>query len=489
MFNVVKIISERGKLSSVKNSPIPLCLRKILSEKLSGVISVKDDSFEKKIYFKKGIVLFATTNIIQERLGEILFKSGKITRQEFWSIHKMIEKKNQKIGKLLVENGILTEKDVYQGMQLQIKSIVLSLFFLNSGEWDFEEKNPEIPEDSHFNLCLAKIIHEGAVRYLQNANLYINQHFSKSPIISILPGKVKNILPEKLINFHSSLAVFSTTANEDIPKQLGLSEKEYWEKLLPLYLLGIVDFDTIEIDEEERANIEKVTGLYSKIKEEKLNFYEVLGLKPDSSSEDIRSSYFDFAKKFHPDRITTAPDPGITEKANFVFSEINRAYDTLSDNNKKRQYDMDMIKEKNTEGTGPDKSIERASLLHRKAKTLFNQKNFWEATTLLEESIRLNPQRGAYYLLLGMSQMNVPTMIRVAEKNLSTAVNLDPWSPEPLVALGILFLNENMVKRAESFFRKAISIDPEHKVAKKRLNDILASSSKGLMKNSIFKKK
>jgi len=85
--------------------------------------------------------------------------------------------------------------------------------------------------------------------------------------------------------------------------------------------------------------------------------------------------------------------------------------------------------------------------------------------------------------------MNVPTMIRVAEKNLSTAVNLDPWSPEPLVALGILFLNENMVKRAESFFRKAISIDPEHKVAKKRLNDILASSSKGLMKNSIFKKK
>ncbi len=56
----------------------------------------------------------------------------------------MIERKNQKIGKLLVENGILSEKDVYQGIQLQITSIVLSMFFLNSGEWNFEEKNPEI---------------------------------------------------------------------------------------------------------------------------------------------------------------------------------------------------------------------------------------------------------------------------------------------------------------------------------------------------------
>ncbi len=476
-------------MSSVTESPIPECLRKILSEGLSGIISVKDHNFEKKVYFKKGSVLFATTNLIQERLGEILFKSGKISRQEFWSIHKMIESKKEKIGKLLVENGILSEKDVYNGMQLQIRSIVLSLFFLNSGEWTFEEKDPEVPDDSQFSINLAKIIYEGAVRYLQNHNLYINQYFSKSPIISEIPKEVINILPDKMIKFHSSLAIYSNTSNEQIPKQLRITEKEYWEQLLPIYLLGIVGFDTIDMNEEERENIEKVTGLYNKIKEEKLNFYEILGIKSDASSEDIRNSYFEFAKKFHPDRITTAPDPGINEKANFVFSEINRAYDILSDNDKKRQYDMDIIKGKNSEGAGPDKSIERASLLHRKAKTLFNQKNFWEATTLLEESVRLNPKRGAYYLLLGMSQMNIPTMIRAAEKNLSIAADLDPWSPEPLVALGILFLNENMVKRAENFFRKAISIDPEHKVAKKRLTDIIGSSSKGMLKNSIFKKR
>lgn len=427
--------------------------------------------------------------MIQERLGEILFKSGSLTRQEFWNIHKMIEGKNQKIGKLLVENKILTEKEVFQGILLQIKSIVLSLFFVTSGKWGFEEKAPEVPDDSKFDINLARIIYEGAAGYIQNLNIYINQYFSKSPKVLKMSEKFKEILPEKLVKFHASLSKFINKSNEEIPVELGISEKEYWVNILPLFLLGIVDFDTIEIKEEDKKNIEKVVGLYNKIKEEKLNYYEIFGLKSDASSDDIRNSYFDFAKKYHPDRITNVPDPGLSEMANFVFSEINRAYDTISDIDKRRQYDIDKININGSDATGPDKAIERASLLHRKAKTLFNQKNYWEATTLLEESIRLNPDRGACFLLLGMSQMNVPTMTRAAERNLAKAAELDPWSPEPLVALGLLFLNENMTKRAESFFRKTLSINPENAIALKRLKEIEKESSKSIKRGSIFKKK
>ncbi|MCK5004959.1 MAG: DnaJ domain-containing protein [Candidatus Aminicenantes bacterium] len=459
------------------------------SENLTGTLSVSDENYQKHIYFKNGFILYADTNVIQERLGEILFKSGKITRQEFWSIHKMIEGKNQKIGKLLVENKVLTEKEVFHGIQLQIKSIVLSLFFISSGQWHFEEKAPEVPDDSKFDVNLANVIYEGAARYIQNINIYINQYFSKSPKVLPMSGKVKEVLPEKLVKFHTSLSKFLNKSNDEIPLELGISEKEYWANILPLYLLGVVDFDTIEIKEEDRQNIEKVVGIYNKIKEEKVNYYEIFGLKSDASSDDIRNSYFEFAKKYHPDRITNAPDPGLNEMANFVFSEINRAYDTLIDSEKRRQYDIDKINKNSNDATGPDKSIERASLLHRKAKTLFNQKNYWEATTLLEEAIRLNPDRGACFLLLGMSQMNIPTMTRAAEKNLTIATELDPWSPEPLVALGLLFLNENMTKRAEGFFRKAISINPENAIAIKRLKEIEKDSSKSIKKSSIFKKK
>jgi len=461
-------------------------LRKIYSEKLTGTLSLSSDNFKKNIYFSDGSILYADTNVIQERLGEILFKEGMITRQQFWNIHKMIEGKNLKLGKLLVENKILTEKDIFQGMKLQIRSIIFSFFFLNSGQWNFEEKPPEIQNDSKFNIDLGQIIYEGATRYIQNLNYYVDQYFSKSPVLLMLPPGINEVIPEKLIGFHSSLSNYKNRSNEEIHEELGITEKEYWQNVLPLFLLGTIDFETIDIKEEDRQNIETVIGLYKKIKNEKINFYEILGLKSDASSEEIRNSYFDYAKKYHPDRIATAPDPGVKEMANIVFSEINRAYDTLSDDDKKRQYDIDKISKSNEDGTGPDKSLERASLLHRKAKTLFNQKNYWQSSTLLEEAIRLNPDRGAYFLLLGMSQMNIRTMIRAAEKNLAKAINLDPWNPEPLVALGLLFFNENMQKRAEGFFRKALSIDPENTIAKKRLKEIEGSSSK---KKSLFKKK
>jgi molecular chaperone DnaJ len=59
---------------------------------------------------------------------------------------------------------------------------------------------------------------------------------------------------------------------------------------------------------------------------------DILGVKKSSSQEEIKKAYFNLAKKFHPD-INKASD------ANTKFSEINTAYETLSDEKKKKMYD------------------------------------------------------------------------------------------------------------------------------------------------------
>ena len=67
---------------------------------------------------------------------------------------------------------------------------------------------------------------------------------------------------------------------------------------------------------------------------------EIFGIKNTATFDEIKDAYFDSAKKYHPDRISSAPDPEIKEKANFVFAEINKAYETLTDDEKKREYDI-----------------------------------------------------------------------------------------------------------------------------------------------------
>lgn len=66
---------------------------------------------------------------------------------------------------------------------------------------------------------------------------------------------------------------------------------------------------------------------------EKKDFYEILGVKKGSASNDIKKAYFALAKQFHPDVNKT---PEAKEK----FGQINNAYETLSDDQKRKVYDQ-----------------------------------------------------------------------------------------------------------------------------------------------------
>jgi len=71
--------------------------------------------------------------------------------------------------------------------------------------------------------------------------------------------------------------------------------------------------------------------------------YEVLGVKPDASADDIRKVYRKLAKQFHPDI-----NPGKPE-AEARFKEISAAYDLLSDPDKRARYDRGEIDETGAE--------------------------------------------------------------------------------------------------------------------------------------------
>ena len=64
-----------------------------------------------------------------------------------------------------------------------------------------------------------------------------------------------------------------------------------------------------------------------------MNYYEILGIKKDSSQEDIKKAYRKLSLKHHPDRNNG-------QDINGFFTKINQAYEILSDPSKKKSYDF-----------------------------------------------------------------------------------------------------------------------------------------------------
>ncbi|GAB67756.1 DnaJ domain containing protein [Plasmodium cynomolgi strain B] len=67
------------------------------------------------------------------------------------------------------------------------------------------------------------------------------------------------------------------------------------------------------------------------------NFYEILNVQRNSSKNEIKQAYRKLALKYHPDR-----NPNNRKESEKMFREITEAYETLSDENKKKIYDSQL---------------------------------------------------------------------------------------------------------------------------------------------------
>lgn len=79
-------------------------------------------------------------------------------------------------------------------------------------------------------------------------------------------------------------------------------------------------------------------------------YYQILGVAPDASSEEIKLQYRKLALKLHPDK--NQQDPNATEK----FQSLQEAYEVLSDPDRRSAYDQnsDFIMKAFAESTGDE---------------------------------------------------------------------------------------------------------------------------------------
>ena len=72
-------------------------------------------------------------------LGEVLFRMGKLSKEDFDRIDEYIEPKKN-IGSVLVEKGLITKDALKEGLVYQMREIVLNMFSVFDAEFGFQDR-------------------------------------------------------------------------------------------------------------------------------------------------------------------------------------------------------------------------------------------------------------------------------------------------------------------------------------------------------------
>ena len=139
-----------------------------------------------------------------------------------------------------------------------------------------------------------------------------------------------------------------------------------------------------------------------------------------------------------------------------------------------------------------------AEVYYQQGRARFERKEYHAAVHLLREAIKLDPSRAPYHYHLGIALIRNPRTRRDAEQHLSKAAELEPYNAQIRVKLGMLYKEAGLTKRAEHYFREALQMDPENRVAKREVSTeaerikaaggSIWKSDIGTMAKRIFKK-
>jgi curved DNA-binding protein CbpA len=473
---------------------IGLVLRKIYFNKGSGYVLFKRDSVQKQLQFREGELISAKTNVAEERLGEIMFKLGKISSEAHSQLDKYIMP-GQAIGKTLSDKGLTSQRNVDDGLAYQTMEIALSLFPHFDADIVFEEKPVDEPGDAVPRIKLPYLIEDGIRRMGFHSEL--QRHLEKK---SPYP-KSKDLLALLTEEEKEMLGKIKGGQESDILlRLLNYKPEFFWKSLYLFYCLNLIDFrdkDQIRAEEagekEEEASqppseeqLEEVLAFKEKLSTS--NYYQVLGLAKDASEEDIKKAYFLLARKFHPDRFPRSLSPQHRTLVEEVFDSITKAYRTLTSQETRKSYDL-----KTPAARAPESGrdfLKKADHKFRQAKTLYTQGRYEDAIILLEEVVRLNRKKGAYFLLLALSEAKIPSMLKKAEADFLKAIELEPWNPESYVGLGMLYRQEGLSLKATKLFQKALEYDDDHEIARRELDALKGgekkSGLKGLFSKNLF---
>ena len=147
----------------IETSSVPELVRSLLSSGETGVLTVRNGDYVKTISIDRGRIVYASSNNVDERLGEHLLVRGKLTVRQFLEASKLIRPETR-LGAILIELGALGPDDLMPAVEYQVREILMDLLTWTRGDYELVIRDLDPESLVLLNMSTENLILDGIRR-------------------------------------------------------------------------------------------------------------------------------------------------------------------------------------------------------------------------------------------------------------------------------------------------------------------------------------
>ncbi|MCU0302461.1 MAG: DUF4388 domain-containing protein [Thermoanaerobaculales bacterium] len=195
-------------------------LQLISLQRKTGVLTLKSDDNVTTVSFVDGTIVGASTlnQHTEDLIGLILLKRGEVEKQELQEALDRQQETLQRLGRILIDHGVVTVDTVRSALQQQILQIVYRIFRWNDGDYHFSQES-DIDFDRELTEPMAAdhIIMEGA--RMTDEWPFIEQRLPdrNAVLVKVDPGRALRVVEPSDDDFDDFGFSFTETPQEGPP--------------------------------------------------------------------------------------------------------------------------------------------------------------------------------------------------------------------------------------------------------------------------------
>ena len=126
----------QGSLASFK---LPNVLTLLSGAKKSGTLMLAGYGRHSYVLFSNGSLVYAGSDQEKFRLGALLVRKKKITRDQQQDIDATMRRQGGRFGQIAIQKGILTDEEIHESLKVQVSEVVYDAFVWTEGSFRFSE--------------------------------------------------------------------------------------------------------------------------------------------------------------------------------------------------------------------------------------------------------------------------------------------------------------------------------------------------------------